>query len=189
MKRPVFSVMRFMAWKYMRKRKTFTLEQLREHLEVSDRTAGMFVECLRKHEYLAIERDKRNGQARGEFEFRLVKDTGAAVPQTMGDKIWDPNLAGPIPAARQRIWNALRNTHAQAPIGDLMLRADVGRQYCSRYLRKLEDYGYLRVDGRPSCYYLLKDTGPFCPVPIDGEVFDQNLGKYMEIEEDASADS
>jgi hypothetical protein len=188
MKRPVFSVMRYKAWKYMRKRKIFTLEQLRDHLEGSDRTSSMFVECLRKHGYIEIERDMRNGQGRGEFEFRLVKDTGAAVPQTMGDKIWDPNLAGPIPAARQRIWNAMRNTHAQVPIGDLMIRADVGRQYCSRYLRKLEDFGYLKVDGRPSCYYLLKDTGPFYPVPIDGEVFDQNIGKYMEIE-DANADS
>jgi hypothetical protein len=182
MSRPVFSVMRYEAWKFMRKRKTFTLEQLRRHLGANDRTSSTFVECLRKHGYVAVLRDIRNGQGRGEFEFQLVKDTGSAVPQTMGDSLWDPNLAGAIPSTRQRIWNAMRNTYAQVPVDDLMLRADAGRQYCHRYLKKLADYGYLRVDGRPSCYYLLKDTGPFCPVPIDGEVFDQNLGTYMEVE-------
>lgn len=178
-----FSIMRYRAWQFMRspKHTEFTLWQLRRALECPDRTIRTYVELLLAGGYLEIAKDLR-GNGKGEYSYRLVRDTGLAVPCDRGDKtIYDPNLAGRVESGQQRMWNALRGAHAALSKEELSIRAEVSASYSSNYLQELERYGYLRAECRPKLYFLIRDTGPIHPAWQHSKLFDQNLGEYQEV--------
>lgn len=186
-----FSVLRYQVWKFIRnsKNKEFSMEQILNAKSCTGQRSGVqkYINLLLKNGYVQVVRDLR-GDGRGEFLYRLVKDTGAGVPLDRGDKtrtLYDPNLAGPCEPAQQRLWNALRVAHCALTREDLGIRAEVSFSFTSTYLNGLNRHGYLKVTGTRRCkfYFLVRDTGPFCPAWQAKKLFDQNLGEYMEIED------
>jgi hypothetical protein len=189
-----FSVLRYQVWKFIRNpsQREFAMDQLLKAKNCTGQRSGIqkYLKLLLQNGYVQIVRDLR-GDGRGEFVYRLVKDTGAGVPLDRGNgTLYDPNLAGPCEPAQQRIWNALRVAHCALTREDIGIRAEVSFSFTSTYLNGLNRHGYLKVTGtrRSKFYFLVRDTGPFCPAWQAKKLFDQNLGTYMEIE-DGSADS
>jgi hypothetical protein len=185
-----FSVLRYKAWRFIRnpKREEFTISQiLRAHSCTGQRKGvARYIDLLLAHEYVETMRDIRR-DGRGEFVYRLVKDTGPCAPLgRMDGSLYDPNVAGRCEQGQQRIWNVLRLANCALTKAELATRSETHLLATNSYLAGLTRYDYLKVTPkRPKTYFLKRDTGPFYPAWQDKRIFDQNLGTYMEAPNDA----
>jgi hypothetical protein len=140
-----------------------------------------YLDLLMANGYVEIARTIP-GSARAQYAYRLVKDTGAAVPCERANRtLYDPNLKGRCEVGRQRIWNLLRLANTPLSKEEMVVRAEVTESNLSNYLSVLARHGYLRVTGRrPKYYRLILNTGPYYPAWQDCKLFDQNTGEFID---------
>jgi hypothetical protein len=164
----------------MRKREEFTKTQLRRSLKICNRTLEGYLQPLKQAGYLELVGElEGNGRGPAPYIWRLTKNTGKAAPIVRRDgSIYDPNLAGEVCQAAQRIWNALRLAGAEMTPENTSAIAGVAATVVRKYLLALEQAGYLEGDGPPKGYRLAQDTGPLAPMGTRAGVFDQNLCEY-----------
>lgn len=178
------------AWLAMRHLEVFTLADIEAITDSAYQRCYRYCLALEFSEHLIrLERGGRQGYGR----LRLIKDTGPVAPFVQEVKVdgqltrvvIDPNLPNKLAQDRQRLWQAMRIKSAFTT-ADLVTLCGVDRSPTLRYLRALEDGGYLRelgkqrsslvgyTGGHAKVLQLIKNTGPIAPVPESGGLFDAN---------------
>lgn len=176
----------FALWMFFRKKKQgFTTLEAMKACSASRGTVEAYLRALHKAGYMT--RERIDGH---KVRYVLTKDTGPAAPEIhAGDEIYDPNLAGKVLSARQRVWNILRVARTTG-YSELIANAQITETNVRRYLSALVKAGYCnrqRPSGNgkrmPIIFFLIKDTGPLAPEvdSRDTTVFDPNTLETIQL--------
>jgi hypothetical protein len=192
-----FNPTEFQMWRLIRERGIVTPASLSIDLECSVSTTYRYLGRLLEGGYLRIV--SKADRERPDWRYRLIRNTGAAAPVFEKGEVYDPNMAGEVKFAQQKIWNTLRISRLS--IAEIVLVSGVSSLYTGQYLSALEVAEYLgsqRVYGgaekRGKTYWVRRDTGPLCPVVQFSrnhkqyKVFDQNLAQFVDITGDQNHD-
>ena len=166
-------------WKFMRKHKSFTIDDVNDVVRMHRTSVREYVHMLLKGGYIVREKPATYGFTEGDV-FRLVRDVGHHRPELEEDGTATP------PSGIQKMWMAMKALKV-FNYKDVSLSAAVthtaARSYCIA-LRKAE---YLvvhkaSVPGTPEQYIFNRkmDSGLYAPqVKRMKVVFDRNLNKVV----------
>jgi hypothetical protein len=161
-------------WINIRKLKKFTSRDLQQAARAKPDVVKQYLRALTFGGYL-------EKKMQGEFtpaQYSLIKDNGVHRPvlTAKGDAA--------KPSSCQKMWVAIRVLKLFS-YRDISLTAEVTNESARRYLRDLQQAGYLTIrkaePHAPTLYSFLnaKDTGPHAPQVVKGKVFDHNLKKVV----------
>ena len=163
-------------WCAIRAFKTFSIYEIAEVCDVTVDSARKYIWMLRRHGYVTWQEGDKD-----HTEFYLVRDTGGAAPTERSQDLKDPNMAGPVTDASQRIWNVISHLKNW----DCYSLADLAKTtYATafRYSQGLVAHEYAKCEARDKRirdsrdqYRLCNRTGAIAPLFLeDGTVFDAN---------------
>lgn len=181
----VSEIKRDALWQFIRKKRTFTISDLHNNTTpvmhvtsietyIHQLLKGGYIEKIAEHKKLT--RNKYRYYV--EFEYRLVKDTGAHRP------VLDSNGQPKEPSGNQRIWSAIKVLKT-FDYRDVTLTTAAAPNTVKKYLITLNRAGYLRIVVKGTSHHADRflfmrkmDTGPFAPrIRKNGAVYDPNLKK------------
>ncbi len=163
-------------WCAIRAFPEFSILKIAEICEVTEGAARKYIWMLRRHGYITWQEGDRDNT-----QFRLVRDTGGAAPTERRQELKDPNMAGQVTDASQRLWNVI-SMLKDWDCYSLAAAAQVPYATAFRYSKGLVAHEYAKCEARDvrsrvtrDQFRLLLKTGAIAPLFLeDGSVFDAN---------------
>lgn len=164
-------------WCAIRAFQLFSIPEIAEICEVTVDSARKYVWMLRRHGYITWQEGDRDNT-----KFCLVRDTGGMAPAEQRHGLKDPNMAGQVTDASQRLWNVI-SMLKDWDCYSLAAAAQVPYTTAFRYSKGLTAHEYAKCEARDrrsrdsrDQFRLLLKTGAIAPLFLeDGSIFDANL--------------
>lgn len=164
-------------WCAIRVYKDFSIPKIAQRCGVDFDLAQEFVFMLRRQDYVTWQEGDTDHTL-----FRLIRDTGGLAPSQNYKGFKDPNMAGQVTDAYQRIWNTISHLKTW-DCYSLASMAQTTYAKAFRYSQGLATNEYAKCEARDKRirtsrdqYRLCNKTGAIAPLFLeDGSVFDSNL--------------